>query len=132
MKKLINLTPDTLNIHLEKSENVEITDGVFIQSVGKMISIPPSETEAKVSFDSIDHISRVPIKMDTDYGTVNVWSYDYEKHIENLPEPKEDTFYIVYKFIQVLCPNRKDLLSLETPIRDADENIVGYKGFITN
>ena len=50
------------------------------------------------------------------------------RHIENLPEPKEGTYYIVLKPIALGCPKRKDLLIPGPLVRNDRGEPCGYRG----
>lgn len=49
-------------------------------------------------------------------------------HIENLPEPKDGTYYIVLKPIALGCPKRKDLLIPGPLVRNDRGEPCGYRG----
>lgn len=52
------------------------------------------------------------------------------RHIENLPEPKEGTYYIVLKPIALGCPKRKDLLIPGPLVRNDRGEPCGYRGLL--
>lgn len=52
--------------------------------------------------------------------------------VENLPEPQEGTALIVSALVRTAVPERKDLVSPGSLIRDDQGRPVGCQGFITN
>jgi hypothetical protein len=53
-------------------------------------------------------------------------------NVENLPEAKPDTWYIVSLLVKQVLPERKDLLSPGDLIRDEKGNIIGCKNLVAN
>ena len=49
--------------------------------------------------------------------------------VENLPEPKPDTYYIVSALVAQACPERDDLLIPAHQVRDNEGKIIGCLGF---
>jgi len=109
--KLVNLTPHPIDIFNEQGE--------------KILSIPPSGVilRAITKKVKIGEVNGVPI-------------YKVEYNIPRLPEPREDTVYIVSSIIlQILKIHeiqRSDILAPDTsnPVRDQKGNIIGVKAFI--
>lgn len=100
---LINLTPHALNVKLKNNE-------VFvIPADGRVARVSTTQKEA-------DELNNIAI-----YET-------YFGEVIDLPEPAENTFYIVSKITQDACPHRDDLLSPGNLIRDDEGNIVGCEG----
>ena len=99
MANLINLTPHAINI---------------INSETK-ITIEPSGVVARVSMkqEQIGTINDIPVFRNT-YGKP-----------EGLPEPKEDTYYIVSALLAQAVPEREDVLITSNPIRDSEGRIIG-------
>lgn len=48
---------------------------------------------------------------------------------EDVPEFKEDTFYIVSQLVKSVLPHRKDLLVPREIVRDSDGTIIGCRCF---
>lgn len=49
--------------------------------------------------------------------------------VVGLPEPTNDTMYIVSAIVRAACPDRKDLLVPTGLVRDEKGNIIGCRGF---
>lgn len=111
-KNIVNLTPHAIVVRLESGEDV---------------TIPPSGTVARVSSESVNvgEIDGIPV-MRTEYG-----------NIEGLPEPVDDTVYIVSTLVLLALKDkgivRNDIVSPNTSpasvVRDADGRVVGVKSF---
>ena len=69
---------------------------------GEIITIPPSGKVAKVDveYQKINEVNKIP-----------VYKIIY-KNIEGLPEPKENTYYIVSAIVKNAIPEREDVVSL--------------------
>lgn len=102
MKKIINLTPHTLNFVFNETK----------------VDIAPSGLIARVSTKetSMDPINGIPV-FRTEYG-----------EIENLPDPCEGTVYVVSSLVAARCPERTDVFVPGRPIRDAQYRIIGSSG----
>jgi hypothetical protein len=117
--RIINLTPHQLNIYDPSGEAV-------------ILSIPPPPAGTP--------IPRVSIRAET-VGTINVNGISIPVRkivygdVENLPQPEEDTIYVVSTFVILALKEkgieRKDLLSPDTNpdsvIRDKDGRVLGVK-----
>lgn len=103
--KFENLTPYTLNIQL--------SNGEFATPLP-----PSSKGEARVA------MSLTPNGMVGDVGTFIV---EYGE-ITNLPEPEEDTIYIVSGMVEEALHDRPDVFSPGALIRDEHGRPVGCKG----
>lgn len=101
MKKIINLTPHTIN---------------FITEVGT-INIQPSGTVARLSTKTVTtgEINGIPVT-ETVFG-----------EIEDLPEPETDTIYIVSSLVASRCQSRKDVFIPNESVRDDQGRIIGCK-----
>ena len=101
---IINLTPHTLNIFDEQGRET--------------LEIEPSGQTARVETtrEKVDEVAGVPI-----YETTT-------DEVVGLPEPKEDTLYVVSGFV---CSevDRSDVVSPGELIRNDDGNPIGAKGF---
>ena len=97
--QIINCTPHPINL----------LDGEVIEKSG----IIPRLIEKEKKIESIEKYSL------------------YQKsfgQIDNLPEKKPDTYYIVSALIVQACPEREDLL-VPRVIRDGQGKIIGCDGF---
>lgn len=103
----INLTPHELNILNDDEEEV--------------LTIPPSGDTVRVDVtrQTVDHVEGAPIKK-TEFGDV-----------EGLPEPKEDTIYVVSGFVgsHPDVSDRDDVVSPGQLVRDENGKPIGAKGF---
>jgi len=111
MVKFVNLTPHEIVIFDNEGKNV-------------IKRIPPLGQVARVSVKrtKVAEIDDIPV-FRTEYGEV-----------EGLPEPKEDTVYIVSILVlQALRGKRKDVVAPDTSpasvIRDSQGRIKGVKAF---
>ena len=101
MYKIINLTPHTINFH----------------SCGKIYSIPSSGiARATSERTQINTINGFPVYT-VSYGNV-----------ENLPEPKENTIYVVSALTAQAVPDREDVFIVDDTIRDENNRIIGCRG----
>lgn len=105
MKKLVNLTPHSINVLLE----------------GKKVEIPSSGV-ARCSQTSAPagEVNGVPLTT-TSFGEV-----------EGLPAPTKNTLFIVSRLIMSACPDRRDLLVPNDMVRDEEGKIIGCKSFAVN
>ena len=101
--ELVNLTPHSINI-LQK------------------MMIEPSGTVARCK------------EITEDAGRVGSIPLIYRRYsdVEDLPAPKKDVFYIVSHMVRTALPERTDLLSPGSLLRDGDGNILGCTNFIIN
>lgn len=101
MTNIINLTPHAIT--------ETMTNTTFA----------PSGTVARVSSESIcaGNINNIPVFI-TKFGDV-----------QDLPAPQEGTIYIVSLLVKQASPDRRDLVSPGTLVRDDKGNPVGCKGF---
>lgn len=100
---LINLTPHALHVKLKNDETL------VIPADGRVARVSTTQKE-------IDELNNMAI-YETRFGEA-----------VDLPEPIENTFYIVSKITQDACPHRDDLLSPGNLIRDDKGNIIGCEG----
>jgi len=107
MIKIVNMTPHEINVIL-------INGGIR--------TYPRAEIPARLSqtITTVDEMDGINIS-ETVFGEV-----------ENLPEPEENTYYIVSRLILSGCPDRKDLLVPNDLVRDSEGNIKGCKGLARN
>lgn len=105
MKKIINLTPHTINI---------------VDGEGNQIQeIAPSGQTARcsVSREQVSTVNGIPVNR-TVFGEV-----------EGLPEPQADTIYIVSALVAQARPDRNDLYIPDDTVRDEQGRIIGCKAF---
>ncbi len=105
-QKIINLTPHAV-IFPNRSPSITI------ESSGQV-------ARCKELTSSRGKFAGIPLVI-TNYGNV-----------ENLPEPEEDTLYIVSMLVRMALSNRKDLASPGELIRDDNGQIVGAQNLIVN
>lgn len=101
--KIVNLTPHSIT---------------FVKESGNLV-IEPSGTIARVSTSTqvIGEIDGVPIT-ETVFGEV-----------ENLPEPQEDTIFLVSSLVAQRCKERSDVFIPNESVRDSEGRIIGCKSF---
>jgi hypothetical protein len=99
----INCTPHPVNIYRKD---------------GTVMSLPKGEVVPRLTTqeECINAVDGIEI-YETTFGKV-----------ENLPEPKENTFYIVSRMVLDAKPDRMDLVSVGSAIRDYRGNIIGCRG----
>jgi hypothetical protein len=103
MKKIINLTPHAIN---------------FVGEAGDIIkTVEPSGQLARVSTKTVvrGDIDGIPIT-ETEFGEV-----------EGLPEPREDTIFIVSSLVAQRCWERQDVFIPNESVRDEKGRIIGCK-----
>lgn len=71
------------------------------------------------------------IRKDVGYITANdikikVWKHEYGEVI-NLPEPEEDTIFIVPVSVAKACPDREDVFIGDEFVKDKDNNYIGLR-----
>ena len=105
--EFINLTPHNVNV---------VREGEII------LVIEPSGTIARCKQETkeIGMLANIPIT-ETVFGEV-----------ENLPAPKENTYFIVSRLVLSACKDRKDLLVPNELVRDEEGNIIGCSSFSVN
>ena len=86
----------------------------FVSEDGKTTEFPPTSVVARVSVsyeevESIGGFRAVKIK----YGRVN-----------ELPDEKENIYYIVSKLVKLAMPERKDLITPEDVVRDEQGHVL--------
>lgn len=101
--KIKNLTPHTIN---------------FVSSEGyPVMDIEPEGTVARVSVktETVGEIDGIPVTKSV-YGEV-----------VNLPEPEEDTIYVVSALVAGRVPEREDVFIPSESVRDEKGRIIGCK-----
>lgn len=104
MAHLINLTPHVINILSSDGEH--------------LMDVPVSGTIARCSQSNVvvGSVAGIPITQQS-FGEV-----------VDLPEPQEDTFYIVSRLVAAACPERRDLLIPGPLVRDSEGRPCGCDG----
>lgn len=104
--KIVNLTPHTLNIQAAN---------------GAMVTIPST---------GLARCQTVETLVDR-YAGIDIFHTTYGE-IEGLPNAGEDTIYVVSMLVRQAVPERKDVFSPGTLLRNADGNPIGCVGLIGN
>lgn len=103
---IVNLTPHSITFILEDGERTILPSGV------------------------VSRVSEVS-EFITYYDGIPVYSKRYAES-ENLPEPAEDTVFIVSTMVRLANPDRSDLVSPGDLIRNEDGVVIGCKGLVVN
>lgn len=102
-------------------EIVNLTKHVVtvVNNNNDVIDFQPSGVEARCKEIAmhVDEYNGIPV-YETEYGEV-----------EDLPEPTENTIYIVSTLVRLARPNRTDLVSPAKPVRNEAGQIIGCMGF---
>lgn len=101
--KIINLTPHSITF-LDKDGNV-------------LIHVDPSGSLARVSVskEHVDTYGGIPVKKSV-FGEV-----------EGLPDPQENTIYIVSSLVAQRCRGRDDVFIPDDSVRDEGGRIIGCR-----
>ena len=106
MKKIINLTPHSVNI---------------IKEGGEKITIPSSGIARCTQTTSVvGDINGIPLTTTT-FGDV-----------EGLPLEEKNIFFIVSRLVLSACKDRHDLLVPNELVRDENGNIIGCRSLANN
>lgn len=102
MAKMINLTPHTVT---------------FIRDDGVELYVKPSGELARLTTKTvtIGEINGIPVTA-TEYGDVT-----------GLPDPADDTIYIVSSLVASRVPHREDVFIPNESVRDTEGRIIGCK-----
>lgn len=111
MKHIINLTPHKITVLFSSNDKLD-----FLPS-GRIARLRYDEEDAGVLDVGDDY--QIPITRHTD------------PVIDNLPEPKPDTFYLV-PLVVAQAAKRVDVLSPAKLIRDPDGYPIGCTGFMVH
>lgn len=105
MSKIVNLTPH---------------DVVLVISEERSVTFP--------TYSGVRPIPRVSARIVSD-GDIDGYPLTRTEYgeVEDLPEPKEDTWYIVSAMVAGRCPDRSDLLIPNEAVRDDKGRIVGCR-----
>ena len=103
MTKIVNLTPHEINFLNEENNPV--------------LTVKPSGQVARcqVNRETIKEINGIPVNK-TCFGKV-----------ENLPEPKKGTIYIVSALTAQAVPEREDVFITDDAVRDEQGRIIGCR-----
>ena len=97
---IVNLTPHTINV------------------LGCEPIIPSGDVaRVNANVELVGSIADIPIYTTT-YGEIN-----------GLPDPKDDTYYIVSRIVKNACQNRTDVLVPGELIRSESGAVIGCRGF---
>lgn len=107
MRKIVNLTPHTINFVGQ--------DNTIIASIPSSGVARAAQRRKIVDIIEIDGIS-LPIARCT-YGDV-----------QGLPEPMDDTIYIVSAITAQAVPERQDVFIVDDSVRDESGRIIGVRG----
>ena len=103
--KIVNLTPHCINYYIED----------YIVKL-------PSKGIARISAETVD------VKSINGYSlTRTVYG-----EVQDLPEPEEDTLFVVSAMVRIALPDRKDLVSPARLVRDEKGQIIGCESFDVN
>ena len=105
--KVINLTPHDVNFC---DENGNVIKRYWAN--GRVARVANG-------WETIGHVNGIPIVERTDMRIVN------------LPEPREDTMYIVSNIVLNFCKDRTDLLAPVLQV-EINERVVGCRAFVSN
>ena len=116
MKKLVNLTPHPINVYLYGTDP---------------LVIPPSGQVARVAQDYT-----VLGDLDLGDGRIPLVAPLYGA-IQGLPDPQDDTFYIVSALVAqaAWAQGRKDVLAPDTgagAVRDSDGRVIGVRRLLAH
>ena len=105
--KVVNLTPHTINLQTDE---------------GQVVEIPPSGIVARVE-EKTETIGKIQVGD----GNIPVIRKTLGR-VENLPEPREDTIYIVSLIVaQALAGTRSDVYVIGESIRDKEGRVIGAR-----
>ncbi len=103
--RIINLTPHTLNLIIHDKEVRILPSGVIARC---------EVTRHQVDSIVVDGVE-IPVNK-TIFGQV-----------ENLPEPKKDTIYVVSSLVAQAVPHRNDVFVPDDTVRDEQGRIIGAR-----
>jgi hypothetical protein len=113
MTRLVNLTPHEVVLHHYHYVTTVAPSGNIARVAQKTFAV-------RTAWDAASQTQCIPI-VRSEYGSV-----------EGLPEPVEDTIYIVSSMVRVASPTRADIASPANLIRDDAGKIIGCKGLEIN
>ena len=105
--KVINLTPHDVNICDDEGRFIKI-----YRANGKVARV-------NNGYEAIDYVNDIPLLTRADLTVID------------LPEPREDTMYIVSNIILGYCPDRMDLIAPALQVK-VNGRVVGCRAFVSN
>lgn len=127
-KKVVNLTPHQINFiiryNIEIGKN-ELGIPEYIREE-RIYCLPPSGTVARCKADRKEVDSIVAQDVDGWDITVPITATKFGV-VEGLPEPEEDTIYIVSNLVAQAVPHREDVFFPDDIVRDEQGNIIGCR-----
>jgi hypothetical protein len=116
MYKIVNLTPHAI---------------VLVRSKGSLhgakTTYPPSGDVARVATITRE----VGTLGYGERGGVALLKQEFGE-VQGLPESKSNTLYIVSGLVRAACPDRWDIASPGSLVRDEDGRVIGCEGFVVN
>lgn len=113
MTRLVNLTPHEVVIH-------HYHDVTRVAPHGVVARVSQETWAVRTAWDAASQTQCIPL-VRSEYGVV-----------EGLPEPVEDTIYIVSGMVRAALPARTDIASPAILVRDAMGKIVGCEALEIN
>ena len=113
MTRLVNLTPHEVVIH-------HYSDVTTVAPSGSVARVAQETWAVRTAWDAMSSTQCIPI-VRSEYGPV-----------EGLPEPVEDTIYIVSSMVRTALPTRTDIASPAILVRDVEGKIIGCKALEIN
>ena len=120
MTRLVNLTPHEVVIHHHYVTTYVTTDVTIVAPSGVVARVTQKTWAVRTAWDDASRTQCIPI-VRSEYGPV-----------EGLPEPVEDTIYIVSSMVRTALPGRLDIASPANLVRDEAGKIIGCKGLEIN
>lgn len=127
-KKMVNLTPHTINLIIQYSLEIgqdELGTPKYVREE-RIYSLPPSGIIARCKTDRQIIDSFILEDVDGWDITVPVTKTRFGE-VEGLPEPKENTIYIVSSLVAQAVPDREDVFFPDDIVRDEQGNIIGCR-----
>jgi len=109
---IINLTPHEISVHTHV--------GATATYIGDVVNVPASGNVARVDETRTIINELMPMGI-----TVDVVSYS---DVTGLPEPQENTIYIVSALVAARVPERRDVYMPGKAVRDDEGRIIGCEG----
>lgn len=107
-KKLVNLTPHPIVLHLAD---------------GRIVEIPPMREPVRLQ----EFVSKVEKETIEGIGEIEIREKEFGEG--NLPEPEPNTLFIVSLVVAQAYPNRRDFVVVDETIRDEKGRIIGCRAF---
>lgn len=120
MTRIINLTPHSISICINnKTVKYPPRDVLRLKEEKELVGYIEEEL---ISFGTYDDPYESPVM-------VRIPVYKKRFIVENLPERRPDTLYIVSSIIAQLCSDRDDFIVPDDLIRDEQGRVVGARSF---